>query len=143
MVSEFARKLGSLGAALAVALLTGGLAACSGGAPAKPAVIQVSEPSALADQAVDIRVTRLSAGEQVTVSAQATDVKKGTWRSSAVYTASQDGTVDLAQVAPKSGSYQGKDGMGLFWSMTRSRPPARTSTSRPRRRSSSLAIRSR
>ena len=81
-------------------------------------VIQVSEPSALADQAIDIRVTGLSAGEQVSVSAQATDAKKGTWRSSAVYTASQDGTVDLANVAPKSGSYQGKDGMGLLWSMT-------------------------
>ena len=118
MVPESTRKLGSLGAALAVALLTGWLAACGGGAPAKPAVIQVSEPGALADQAIDIRVTGLSAGEQVTVSAQATDAKKGTWRSSAVYTASQDGTVDLAKVAPKSGSYQGKDGMGLFWSMT-------------------------
>ena len=100
-----------------MALLTGGLAAC-GAAPAKPAVIQVSEPSALADQAIDIRITGLSAGEQVTVSAQATDAKKGTWRSSAVYTAGQDGTVDLEKAAPKSGSYQGKDGMGLFWSMT-------------------------
>ena len=118
MVPESTGKLGSLGATLAVVLLTGGLAACSGGAPAKPAVIQVSEPSALADQAIDIRVTELSAGEQVTVSAQATDAKKGTWRSSAVYTASQDGTVDLEKAAPKSGSYQGKDGMGLFWSMT-------------------------
>jgi dienelactone hydrolase len=117
-VSKFTQKLGILGAALAVALLAGGLAACSGGAPAKPAVIQVSEPSGLADQAIDIRVTGLSAGEQVTVSAQATDAKKGTWRSSAVYAASQDGTVDLGKVAPKSGSYQGKDGMALFWSMT-------------------------
>jgi len=108
-----------------VALLTGGLAACSGGAPAKPAVIQVSEPSALADQAIDIRVTELSAGEQVTVSAQATDAKKGTWRSSAVYTASQNGTVDLEKVAPKSGSYQGKDGMALFWSMTPVAPASR------------------
>jgi dienelactone hydrolase len=99
-------------------LLTGGLAACSSGAPAQPAVIQVSAPSALADQAIDVRVTGLSAGEQVTVSAQATDAKKGTWRSSAVYAAGQDGTVDLEKAAPKSGSYQGKDGMGLFWSMT-------------------------
>lgn len=117
MFSESTQKLGSLGVALAVALLTGGLAACSGGAPGKPAVIQVSEPSALADQAIDIRVTGLSASEQVTVSAQATDAAKGTWRSSAVYTAGQDGTVDLEKAAPKSGSYQGKDGMGLFWSM--------------------------
>jgi dienelactone hydrolase len=101
-----------------VALLTGGLAACSGGPPAKPTVIQVSEPSGLADQAIGIRVTGLSAGERVTVSAQAADAKKGTWRSSSVYTASQDGTVDLGKVAPKSGSYQGKDGMALFWSMT-------------------------
>ena len=118
MVTESAKKPAGLRAALAAALLTGGLAACSGGAPAKPAAIQVSEPGALADQAIDIRVSELSAGEQVTVSAQATDVKKGTWRASAVYTAGQDGTVDLAKTAPKSGSYQGKDGMGLFWSMT-------------------------
>ena len=117
MVAKSTKKLG-LGAALAVPLLTGGLAACGGGAPAKPAVIQVSEPGALADQAIGIRVTGLSAGEQVTVSAQATDANQGTWRSSAVYTAGQDGTVDLEKAAPKSGSYQGKDGMGLFWSMT-------------------------
>jgi dienelactone hydrolase len=115
--STSAGKLGALGAVLAVTLLTGGLAACGGGAPARPAVIGVSEPSALADQAIDIRVTGLTAGEQVTVSAQATDAKKGTWRSAAVYTASQSGTVDLATAAPKSGSYRGTDGMGLFWSM--------------------------
>jgi dienelactone hydrolase len=108
-----------------MALLAGGLAACGGGTqatPAKPAAIQVSEPSALADQAIDIRVSKLPAGEQVTVGAQATDAKNGTWRSSAVYPVGQDGTVDLATVAPvdpaASGSYQGKDGMGLFWSMT-------------------------
>ena len=126
MVAESVKRREGLAAALAAALLMGVLAACSGsgsgsgggGAPAKPAVIQVSEPSALADQAIDIRVTKLSAGEQVTVSAQATDARQGTWRSSAVYTASQGGTVDLEQAAPTSGSYRGKDGMGLFWSMT-------------------------
>jgi dienelactone hydrolase len=116
VIPESARKLGSLGAVLSVALLTGGLAAC-GGAPGGSAVIQVSEPGALADQAIDIRVSNLPAGQPVTVSAQATDANKGTWRSFAVYTAGQDGTVDLATVAPKSGSYQGKDGMGLFWSL--------------------------
>jgi len=114
------RKLGSLGAALAAALLagalTGGLAAC-GGAPAKPAVIEVSDSTALADQAINVRVTGLPPAEQVTVTAQATDAKRATWRSAAVYTASQDGTLDLATAAPKSGAYQGKDGMGLFWSM--------------------------
>ena len=116
MVAKSTRKLG-LGAALAVTLLTGGLAACSGGAPAKPAVIQVSEPGALADQAIDIRVTGLSAGEQVIVGAQATDAKKGTWRSSAVYTASHP---VLALVGPRlrSDLFQVKDGMALFWSMT-------------------------
>ena len=119
MVSESAGKLRTLGATLAAALLTGGLAACGGGAPAaKPAVIRVSGSSALADAATGIRVAELSPGEQVTVSAQATDAKKATWRASAVYTASQDGTVDLGKVAPTSGAYQGKDGMGLFWSMT-------------------------
>jgi dienelactone hydrolase len=121
VVSASSGKLGSLGAALAAALLAGGLAACGGGAPAKPAkpaVIQVSDSSALADAAIDIRVTELSPGEQVTVSAQATDAKKATWRSSAVYTARQDGTLDLGKAAPESGAYQGKDEMGLFWSMT-------------------------
>jgi len=115
VVAQSTRTLG-LGAVLAVTLLSGGLAAC-GGTPAKPVVIQVSGPSALADQAIDIRVSALSAGAQVTVSAQATDANKGTWRSSAVYTASQDGIVDLATTAPKSGAYTGKDGMGLFWSL--------------------------
>lgn len=97
-------------------MLVGGLAACSGAA-ADHASIRVSGPNALADQAVHITVTGLAAGQQVVVTAQATDADRRAWRSRAAYTAGPDGGVDLASAVPASGSYSGTDDMGLFWSM--------------------------
>ncbi len=78
----------------------------------------MSSPVALADQPITIKVTGLAAGQRVTVTAAATDSGGLTWRAQAVFTATADGVVNLASAAPASGSYQGADAMGLFWSMT-------------------------
>ena len=106
-------------ATLAFAVLASGLAACSGQGQATSdhASIVVSSPAALADQPVTIKVTGLAAGQRVTATAQATDSGGLTWRSQAAFTATADGVVNLASQAPASGSYQGADAMGLFWSM--------------------------
>lgn len=77
----------------------------------------VSAPVALADQAIDIRVTGLEPGEQVTVDSTNLDAYNERWRASATFAVGQTGTVDLGTEAPVSGSYQGVDPMGLFWSM--------------------------
>ena len=105
-------------AASAVAILLASLTACTGQAAADHASIRVSSPGALADQAINVTVTGLVPGQQVTVTAQTTDDQSRVWRSQAEFTADPRGDVDLATSAPVSGSYSGADGMGLFWSMT-------------------------
>jgi dienelactone hydrolase len=106
-------RLAALAAAM---LLAAGLTACTG--QATPAVsIWVSEPSALFDQPIQVKVTGLAAGQRVTVAASAKDANGQTWESAAAFAASQDGVVDLATASPAAGSYRGADAMGLFWSM--------------------------
>lgn len=104
-------------AALAATLL-GGLDACAAAAPAARPAIWVSAPAALADQAITVKVTGLVSGQRVAVTARATDGDGRAWRAAAVFTADPAGVVNLATTAPRSGSYRGVDGMGLFWSMT-------------------------
>jgi dienelactone hydrolase len=98
-----------------VALSLAGVAACS---PHRDrASIEVDRPVALADAPVHLRVGGLAGGEEVTISAQATDAGGKVWRSQAQFTADGGGVVDLDRDRPTSGTYQGIDGMGLFWSM--------------------------
>ena len=94
------------------------LTACTGQAAADHASIRVSAPGALADQAINVTVTGLVPGQQVTVAAQATDADHRLWHAHATFSAGPDGDVNLASAAPASGSYSGADSMGLFWSMT-------------------------
>ncbi len=93
------------------------LSGCAGHAPSDHASIWVSAPTALADQAVTVKITGLAGGQQVSVAAQTTDAAGRIWRSAAAFTADPDGVVNLASAAPSSGSYRGANGMGLFWSM--------------------------
>lgn len=95
-----------------------GLAACE---RASSATIDVDHVTALADEPVHLRVTGLRPGEQVEISAVARDYQSAEWRSHASFAADDAGMVDLERDAPTGGSYQGVDGMGLFWSMD---PPA-------------------
>jgi hypothetical protein len=100
---------------IVVALSLAGIAACSPGRGG--ATIAVDKPVALADAPVHVRVSGLGPGDEVTISAQARDAGGKVWRSQAQFTADDGGVVDLDRAQPTSGTYQGVDGMGLFWSM--------------------------
>ncbi len=97
-----------------VALLASGACATTG-APAP--TIEVDEPVALVDRAVHIRITGLAAGESVEVGLEGRAADGVEWRSSGTWEADGDGVVDLREDPPLTGSYEGADGMGLFWSM--------------------------
>jgi len=92
------------------------LAGCGSSAHLAPARIAVTPAaSALYDMSRTIVVSRLSAAEVLTISATSPR-PGGLWSASATYKANGAGVVDLARVAPQSGSYHGVSAMGLFWS---------------------------
>ena len=97
-----------------VAFLTVGCASPS----SRPLVMSVDPSVALFDRPVAITVSGLNPGELVTVSASALGCAGYAWRSSATFAADSRGDVALASNAPSSGSYQGKQAMGLLWSLT-------------------------
>jgi len=99
--------------ATAACLLAGG---CSSG-ETDHATIQVDHVTTLADQPVHLAVSGLRPHAGVKVSAQAPARDGKTWRAEATFTADDQGSIDLDRAAPTAGSYQGVDGMGLFWSM--------------------------
>ncbi|MFH0898369.1 MAG: acyl-CoA thioesterase/BAAT N-terminal domain-containing protein [bacterium] len=70
------------------------------------------------DQSVDISISNLAAHEQVTLETSCKDKDNNTWLSRATFKADDKGMVNVATQAPISGSYEGIDPMGLFWSMT-------------------------
>ena len=69
--------------------------------------------------ALDVRLSGFAAGSEIELRASS-----GAYRSQALFRADARGAVDLAQVAPISGSYAGIDPDGLFWSMTSPGGPA-------------------
>jgi pimeloyl-ACP methyl ester carboxylesterase len=101
--------------AIAVVLLLATLPACS--APDEHPVMTVDAAVTLADDRVGIRVTGLAAGSAVTIRSETTDRNNITWRGTAVVHADRTGVADLEAAPSTGGSYQGVDGMGLFWSM--------------------------
>jgi hypothetical protein len=107
----------------AVALILPAAAGCSvGSGPevghSRTATVHVGKTVALADEPVYTRISGLGSGEEVTVTATATDKKGMAWTGRAVFDADGKGVVDLDHAKPKAGTYHGVDGMGLFWSMT-------------------------
>ena len=80
-------------------------------------VIQVEPTEALVDQPVAVRLQGLPPGGRVVVTAEARLGTEPPWRSQAEFLADDSGTVDLTRHCPQSGSYEGMDPMGLFWSM--------------------------
>ena len=97
--------------ALAVVFVVG----CGSSAHVAPARISVTPAGALYDVPLSIVVSRLSAGEVVTISATSPR-PGGVWSASATYKATGAGVVNVARMAPQSGSYHGVSPMGLFWS---------------------------
>jgi dienelactone hydrolase len=94
--------------ALFLALPAAALAAELGfyGADGKPV-----ERALLGDE-LRVRVSGLAPGSQVHVEARSSGSLSEAW-----FTATADGSVDLAQQAPQAGTYPGVDPDGLFWSM--------------------------
>lgn len=122
--------------ATALVLVLSASAGCSGGREpdvihSRTAVLRVDKPVALADEPVHTRVSGLASGEEITVTARATDADGMTWTGRAVFDADGEGIVDLDHAKPRSGTYRGADGMGLFWSMTPAEGDLGTSWFRP------------
>jgi dienelactone hydrolase len=69
------------------------------------------------DEVIAVEVTGLAPEEGVTLAAELVAHDGITWRSEATFTADEDGTVALAEHAPESGSYDGVEPMGWYWSM--------------------------
>jgi dienelactone hydrolase len=101
------------GLAAAVCLVAGG---CTPGAT-DHAAIHVDRAVAPADQTVHLTVTGLEPHAKVSIGAEANDGDGRKWHADATFMADDQGTIDLDRAQPSDGSYQGIDGMGLFWSM--------------------------
>lgn len=91
------------------------LAGCRG-RDAGPALL-VGRDEALVDEPVELRLENFPARTAVTVSAR-TVISGTPWASRATFETNDDGTVSLGERGPVEGSYDGADGMGLFWSMS-------------------------
>ncbi len=81
-------------------------------------VLFVEPQSALWDERVFISCQGLERGERVTVRVSTVDDVGTKWSSSAEYVATGYGVVEPHRQPPASGSYQGVEPWGLFWSMT-------------------------
>ena len=80
--------------------------------------IEVAPAKALIDERVSIRVRGLEPAQPVVLRAHMRDDFGGAWASHASFQADPTGAVDASIQAALSGTYQGLDPMGLFWSMT-------------------------
>jgi dienelactone hydrolase len=81
--------------------------------------LDVAPRQALVDEPVSIRVSQARPGQKLTIRASAIDELDKRWQSYAVFTADEQGVVDVGRQEPETGSYEDVDSMGLFWSMRR------------------------
>lgn len=79
-------------------------------------ILQVSMLDSTVDQQLEIRASGFSPGERVTMRLSLVEPHLP-WQSEAEFVADDAGTIGLSRDAPVSGSYDGADPMGLFWSM--------------------------
>jgi len=87
-------------------------------------VIQIRRESSQLDADLRIEVTGLPPGQPATIELSARDESGTGWTSRATFTAGTDGIVAPARQPAVSGTYQGTDPAGLFWSMRPDRPGA-------------------
>lgn len=73
---------------------------------------------ALYDEPISIRLDGFAPGSQVVMRASAIDDAQHRWDSHAEFSFDSSGTLNLAAMAPASGSYHIADATGLLWSMT-------------------------
>ena len=87
-------------------------------APGRTAARMAIEPArARIDEQVSIRVLGLEPNQTVVLRARMRDDLGGMWRSHAAFRADATGAVNVSSQPALSGTYQGIDQMGLFWSM--------------------------
>ncbi len=84
--------------------------------PAEPARI-VAPAVALIDEDVRFQVVGLTPKATYDLQAEFVSRAGTVWRSKAQFVADEKGVIDPAKMAPASGSYQGTDPIGMFWSM--------------------------
>lgn len=92
--------------------------------PQPSPAIHIQPDNALLDEVVKIEVVGLEAGQTVTLTASLRDARNRNWESFAVFTADDQGLVDLTTQAPITGTYSAVDPMGLLWSMAPDVPDA-------------------
>jgi dienelactone hydrolase len=80
--------------------------------------IVVTPEHPLVDEPVEIVISNLPANQQAIIEASCKDKDNNTWSSRATFQTDDKGVVNVAKQAPISGSYNGVDPMGLFWSLT-------------------------
>ncbi len=119
-----ASRLAMTGCMVTALVSAGLLSGCtsSSSQPAHTVSVTVQPGFSLIDKPVQIRITGLSAGEQVSVQLGSTDSHGVPWQASAGYRADPGGDVDLSTAAAISGSYHGVSAMGLIWSMRALKP---------------------
>jgi len=74
--------------------------------------------SVLADNPLHFHVSGLTPGGVFTLQAEFATRAGTIWRSTATFTATEQGMIDPAMQAPTAGSYHTADAIGLLWSMT-------------------------
>jgi dienelactone hydrolase len=105
-------------AALGVCSLV--LASAVGASEATRVVLTVTPRDTLLDQPVSIRVSGLRPQSTVTLTAttrSAPEQKHNLWKSTATFRADANGKVFVSRSPSLAGTYRGREGMGLFWSM--------------------------
>lgn len=99
------------------ALLCAAMTACGSPASKSAAHLQVSPATGRYDTPWDITVTGLTPNHAVALGATTKGVGGNIFVSTASFTSDSRGTLDLATVAPSSGSYSGAHSQGLLWSL--------------------------
>jgi dienelactone hydrolase len=83
---------------------------------------EISSIEAPADVPIVICVGGARPMQRVTIHARLKDHYGVAWVSHATFVADERGRIDLERDAPVTGTYSGRDPMGLFWSMTSDDP---------------------
>lgn len=84
--------------------------------PAGPPTVTLAQKQVLADQPLELRVSGVAPGSEVTITAQTEGDGPGS-KASATFAATADGTVDLEDDAPVRGAYEVASGFGFLWSL--------------------------
>lgn len=80
-------------------------------------ILEVDPITSLGGEPVSVRASGLEPGSHASLVVEQVDEMEVNWESKATFVVDKDGVVDPAVQAPVTGSYEGVDPAGLFWSM--------------------------